>query len=77
MEFAGTLNLTDVRTSWVFTHSMGNRAYGPFLAALDAVVSGIPFEVTGLERRQRQRPPGRSSSRGPVRTEGPGHGRVE
>lgn len=48
-EFARTLNLTDVRTGWVFTRSMGNNAHGTILAALDAAMSGIPFEVTGRD----------------------------
>lgn len=48
-EFARTLNLTDVRTGWVFTRSMRNNAHVHILAALDAAVAGIPFLVTGLD----------------------------
>jgi hypothetical protein len=48
-EFARTLNLTDMRTGWVFTRSMRNNAHVHVLAALDAAVTGIPFEVTGLD----------------------------
>lgn len=48
-EFARTINLTDMRTGWVFTRSMRNNAHVHILAALDNAVAGIPFEVTGLD----------------------------
>ncbi|MGH3627852.1 MAG: integrase catalytic domain-containing protein [Mycobacteriales bacterium] len=48
-EFARTVNLTDMRTGWVFTRSMRNNAHVHVLAALDAAMTGIPFEVTGLD----------------------------
>ena len=48
-EFARTVNLTDMRTGWVFTHSIRNNAHVHVLAALDAAVAAIPFEVTGLD----------------------------
>jgi hypothetical protein len=48
-EFARTVNLTDMRTGWVFTRAMRNNAHVHVLAALDAAVAGIPFEVTGLD----------------------------
>jgi transposase InsO family protein len=48
-EFARTLNLTDMRSGWVFTRSMRNNAHVHVLAALDHAVAGIPFEITGLD----------------------------
>jgi transposase InsO family protein len=48
-EFARTVNLTDMRTGWVFTRSMRNNAHVHVLAALDAALTAIPFEVTGLD----------------------------
>lgn len=48
-EFARTVNLTDMRSGWVFTRSMRNNAHVHVLAALDHAVAGIPFEVTGLD----------------------------
>lgn len=48
-EFARTVNLTDMRTGWVFTRSVHNNAHVHVLAALDAAIAGIPFEVTGLD----------------------------
>lgn len=48
-EFARTLNLTDMRSGWVFTRSMRNNAHVHVLAALDHAVAGIPFEVVGLD----------------------------
>ncbi|MDJ1372813.1 transposase [Gulosibacter molinativorax] len=48
-EFARTLNLTDMRTGWGFTRSIRNNATIHILAALDAGVTSIPFEVTGLD----------------------------
>lgn len=48
-EFARTLNLTDMRSGWVFTRSMRNNAHVHVLAALDQAVAGIPFEVVGLD----------------------------
>lgn len=48
-EFARTLNLTDMRTGWVFTRSIRNNAHVHILTALDQAMTGIPFEVTGLD----------------------------
>ena len=48
-EFARTLNLTCMRTGWVFTHSMRNNANVHVLAALGRAIETIPFEVTGLD----------------------------
>ena len=48
-EFARTLNLTDMRTGWVFTRSARNNAHVHVLAALQAAVQTIPFEVVGLD----------------------------
>lgn len=48
-EFARTLNLTDMRSGWVFTRSMRNNAHVHVLAALDHAVAGIPLEITGLD----------------------------
>ena len=48
-EFARTVNLTDMHTGWVFTHTVRNNAHIHILAALKAGVEQIPFEVTGLD----------------------------
>jgi len=48
-EFARTLNLTDVRTGWVFTRTVRNNAHVHILGALKAGVQEVPFEVTGLD----------------------------
>lgn len=48
-EFARTLNLTDVHTGWVFTHTVRNNAHVHILTGLQAGVEAIPFEVTGLD----------------------------
>lgn len=48
-EFARTLNLTDMRTGWVFTRSIRNNAHVHVLSALQQSVEIIPFEVTGLD----------------------------
>ena len=48
-EFARTLNLTDMRTGWVFTRSIRNNAHVHILAALGHAIEQIPFEVTGLD----------------------------
>ena len=48
-EFARTLNLTDVRTGWVFTRTVRNNAHVHILGALKAGVQAVPFEVTGLD----------------------------
>tara|TARA_R110002051_G_scaffold108532_1_gene181245 strand:+ start:9975 stop:10757 length:783 start_codon:yes stop_codon:yes gene_type:complete len=48
-EFARTLNLTCMRTGWVFTRSMRNNAHVHVLAALGRAIETIPFEVTGLD----------------------------
>jgi hypothetical protein len=48
-EFARTVNLTDVRTGWVFTRSIRNNAHTHILAALHAAVEEIPYAITGLD----------------------------
>ena len=48
-EFARTLNLTDVRTGWVFTRSVRNNANTHILSALQAALDQIPYAVTGLD----------------------------
>jgi len=48
-EFARTVNLTCMRTGWVFTRSIRNNAHVHVLGALRAAVAQIPFEVTGLD----------------------------
>lgn len=48
-EFARTLNLTDVHTGWVFTRSMRNNAHTHILTALNAAVTEIPYQITGLD----------------------------
>lgn len=48
-EFARTLNLTDVKTGWVFTHTMRNNARRHVLEGLKLALEAIPFEVTGLD----------------------------
>lgn len=48
-EFARTVNLTDVRTGWVFTRSVRNNANTHILSALDAAFDEIPYAVTGLD----------------------------
>lgn len=48
-EFARTLNLTDMRTGWVFTRSIRNNARVHVIAALQVAVETIPFAVTGLD----------------------------
>lgn len=48
-EFCRTVNLTDMRTGWVFTRSVRNNAHVHILAVLDQAVQAIPFEVTGLD----------------------------
>ncbi len=48
-EFARTLNLTDMRTGWVFTRSIRNNAHVHILDGLTTAVQTIPFEVTGLD----------------------------
>lgn len=48
-EFARSVNLTCVRTGWVFTRAIRNNATVHVLAALQAAVEQIPFEVTGLD----------------------------
>lgn len=48
-EFARTVNLTDMRTGWVFTRSVRNNAHVHILSALDAAVEAIPFEIVGLD----------------------------
>ncbi len=48
-EFVRTLNLTCMRTGWVFTRSMRNNANVHVLAALSKAIETIPFEVTGLD----------------------------
>ncbi len=48
-EFARTLNLTDMLTSWVHTRSMRNNAHVQIRAALDHGIEAIPFKITGLD----------------------------
>jgi len=48
-EFARTLNLTDVRTGWVFTRSVRNNANTHILSGLQAALDQIPYAVTGLD----------------------------
>ena len=48
-EFARTVNLTDMRTGWVFTRSIRNNAHIHVLTVLQQAVELIPFEVTGLD----------------------------
>lgn len=48
-EFARSLNLTDVRTGWVWTRSVPNNAHANILSGLQAAVAEIPFAVTGLD----------------------------
>ncbi len=48
-EFARTLNLTDMLTSWVHTRSMRNNAHVHIRVALDRAIEAIPFKVTGLD----------------------------
>ncbi len=48
-EFARTVNLTDVRTGWVFTRSVRNNAHTHILSALHAAIDEIPYAVTGLD----------------------------
>jgi len=48
-EFARTLNLTDMITSWVHTRSMRNNAHVHIRAALDHAIEAIPFAVTGMD----------------------------
>jgi hypothetical protein len=48
-EFARTVNLTDMRTGWVFTRSVRNNAHIHVLHVLQRAVEVIPYEVTGLD----------------------------
>jgi transposase InsO family protein len=48
-EFARTVNLTDMRTGWVFTRSVRNNANTYILSALQAAIDDIPYAVTGLD----------------------------
>ncbi len=48
-EFARTVNLTDVRTGWVFTRSVRNNSNTHILSALQAAVDEIPYAITGLD----------------------------
>jgi hypothetical protein len=49
-EFARTVNLTDVHTGWVFTHTIRNNAHPThILTALQAAVDEVPCAVTGLD----------------------------
>ncbi len=48
-EFARTLNLTDMLTSWVHTRSIRNNAHIHIRAALDHAIEAIPFQITGLD----------------------------
>lgn len=48
-EFARTVNLTDMRTGWVFTRSIRNNANTHILSTLKAAIDEIPYAVTGLD----------------------------
>lgn len=48
-EFARTVNLTDMRTGWVFTRAVRNNAHTHILGALKTGIDEIPYEVTGLD----------------------------
>jgi hypothetical protein len=48
-EFARTLNVTDMQCGWVFTRVICNNASVHMLAALQAAVESIPYQVTGLD----------------------------
>lgn len=48
-EFARSVNMTDVRTGWVFTAAIRNNARVWVLGALDAAEAAIPFTITGLD----------------------------
>lgn len=48
-EYCRSVNLTDMKTGWVFTRSTRNNAHLHILDALKAGVEAIPFEVTGLD----------------------------
>jgi hypothetical protein len=48
-EFARTLNLTDMQCGWVFTRAIRNNASVHMIAALQAGVDGIPYQVKGLD----------------------------
>jgi len=48
-EFAGTVNLTDMITGWVFTTAIRNNARVHMLAALDRALEAIPFPIAGLD----------------------------
>ncbi len=48
-EFARTLNLTCVNTGWVFNGRCVTTPTSDILCALEAAVTAIPFEVTGLD----------------------------
>ena len=48
-EFARTVNMTDVRTGWVFTWAIRNNARAHILAALELAFERIPYQVQGLD----------------------------
>jgi hypothetical protein len=48
-EFARTVNMTDVRTGWVFTWAVRNNARVHILAALELAFEQIPYQVQGLD----------------------------
>lgn len=48
-EFARTVNITDVRTGWVFTRTVRNNAKVHILSGLKAAVEQVQFEVVGLD----------------------------
>lgn len=48
-EFARTVNLTCVRTGWVFTTTVRHNAHTHILSALSAGTEAIPFAVSGLD----------------------------
>jgi hypothetical protein len=48
-EFVRSLNMTDMFTGWVHTHSIRNNAHIHIRHAVDTAVEMIPFEVTGMD----------------------------
>ncbi len=48
-EFARSVNFTDVRTGWGFTHAIRNNAHRHIRAAFDAFVEAVPYMVTGID----------------------------
>lgn len=88
-EFCRTVNLTDMRTGWVFTRSVRNNAHIHVLHVLQQAVEQVPFEVTGLDFDNGsefinhdvidwgRRPEDLLHPVTPLQEERPGHDRVE